>query len=135
MRMLDAFWGMLEQLQRKNGSIYVGQQPQGPFHVENDASSVVQRLIKPIDKSGRNITIDNFFTSIPLANDLFVNHRLTAVGTVRKNKPQIPQTISVVKDRPVHSSIFAYGKVPNNCTIVSLCPQERLKRSTTLHYV
>lgn len=109
--------------------VYVGQQPQGPFHVENYASSVVQRLIKPIDKSGRNITM------IPLANDLFVNHRLTAVGTVRKNKPQIPQIISVVKDRPVHSSIFAYGKVPNNCTMVSLCPQERLKRSTTLHYV
>lgn len=124
-------------MMEKKMEVYVGKQLQEPFHVENDASSVVQRLIKPIDKSGRNITIDNFFTSIPLANDLFVNHRLTAVGTVRKNKPQILQIISVVKDRPVHSSIFAYGKVPNNCTMVSLglCPQERLKRSTTLHYV
>lgn len=69
--------------------------------------------------------MDNFFTSIPLANDLFVlNHRLTAVGTVRKNKPQIPQILSVVKDRPVHSSIFAYGKVPNNCTMVSYVPKK-----------
>lgn len=50
--------------------------------------SIVKRMITPTSKSGRNLTIDN---SIPLSIDLFKNHRLTIVDTIRQNKREIPQ--------------------------------------------
>ena len=40
---------------------YPGKQPAGPFYLSNDAASVMKRLISTIDKSGRNITVDNYF--------------------------------------------------------------------------
>ncbi|CAI6376022.1 unnamed protein product [Macrosiphum euphorbiae] len=69
-----------------NMEIYVGTQPDGPFKFENKPSSIVKRMITPISKTGRNITIDNWYTSIPLVNELLENHNLTTVGTLRKNK-------------------------------------------------
>lgn len=70
--------------------IYCGQQADGPYKVENNPSSIVKRLILPIDKTGRNITMDNWFVSVPLVRDLLDNHKLTCVGTIRKNKREIP---------------------------------------------
>ncbi|XP_055016981.1 piggyBac transposable element-derived protein 4-like [Boleophthalmus pectinirostris] len=39
----------------------------------------------------RTVTCDNFFTSYELARRLFLERDLTLVGTVRKNKPWLPQ--------------------------------------------
>lgn len=107
-----------------NMEVYCGTQPEGPYCVKNDASSLVKRLLLPVDKSGRNVTTDNYFTSIPLANDLFVNHRTTMVGTVRKNKPQLPPEFKNVKDRPVFSTIFGFGANPNKTLLVSYVPKK-----------
>jgi hypothetical protein len=93
-----------------NMEIYAGKQPTGPFQKDNSASSVVKRLIQPIDKSGRNITMDNYFTSVPLANELYENHRLTIVGILRKNKQKIPPDFTNIKTRPIQSSMFTYIK-------------------------
>lgn len=103
--------------------IYAGKQPEGPFQIKNDAASVVMRLIEPISGTGRNVTTGNYFTSVPLANSLVENHRLTMIGTIRKNKPQVPPELLQVKQRPVKSSIFAYGVKPNNCLLVSYVPK------------
>lgn len=46
--------------------VYVGQQPEGPYKVSNSPSDVVYRLVDNIKNSGRNLTIDNWFTSVPL---------------------------------------------------------------------
>lgn len=104
--------------------VYCGKQPLGPFKVENDASSVVKRLLEPIDNTGRNLTTDNFYTSIPLANDLYVNHRTTMVGTIRKNKPQLPQMFTDVKNRPVLSSLFGFKHPPNQTLLLSYVPKK-----------
>lgn len=66
--------------------VYVGKQPDGPFHVDNSSKEVVWRIIELISGTGRNVTMDNFFTSIPLCDKLKNYHRLTLVGTVRKTK-------------------------------------------------
>ena len=118
-----------------NMEIYPGKQPAGPFYLPNDAASVVKRLISTIDKSGRNITVDNYFTSIPLANDLLVNHKLTMVGTLRKNKREIPGKFLNVKDRPTCSTMFAFGKDDNNCLLVSYIPKKNknVLMLSTLH--
>lgn len=107
-----------------NMEIYAGKQPDGAYQVPNDAASVVKRLIKTIDKSGRNVTADNYFTSIQLANDLLTDHKLTLVGTLRKNKREIPPRLLQVKDRPVQSSMFAFGVFPNRCMLASFVPKK-----------
>lgn len=53
-----------------NMEIYCGQQEEGPYKVGNSGKEVVLRLIKPISKTGRNVTCDNWFTSVTLAIEL-----------------------------------------------------------------
>lgn len=68
-----------------NLEIYCGSQPDGPYKFENPAKRVVERMIKPISISGRNVTVDNCFSSIPQCAILLQDHRLPLVGTKRKN--------------------------------------------------
>lgn len=107
-----------------NMEIYAGKQPPGPFQKDNSAACVVKRLIEPIDKSGRNITMDNYFTSVPLANEIYANHRLTIVGTLRKNKREIPPEFTNIKSRPLQSTMFAYGQHTNNSLLCSYVPKK-----------
>jgi len=102
--------------------IYAGQQPEGPYKVDNSASAVIKRLIPPISKSGRNITCDNWYTSFPLANDLLKIHNFTMVGTVRKNKREIPPLFTQkLKERLINSSIFGFQE---NMTLLSYKPKQ-----------
>lgn len=107
-----------------NIEIYAGKQPDGPYKVSNDAQSVVLRLIRHCSGTGRNVTADNFFSSIPLANTLLDQHRLTYVGTLRKNKREIPPFFVNSKTRPLHSSVFAWGVGSNKCMITSYVPKK-----------
>lgn len=77
--------------------VYCGKQPAGPYECENTPHAIVKRMVKHISKSGRNITCDNWFVSIPLAEDLLVNDKLTIVGTVRRNKREIPPFMTTLK--------------------------------------
>nr|CAI5843268.1 unnamed protein product [Callosobruchus analis] len=49
----------------------------------------VLKLSEPIHRTNRNITLDNWSTSVRLTNSLR-EVGLTVVGTLRKNKPEIP---------------------------------------------
>ncbi|KAJ8968536.1 hypothetical protein NQ314_002264 [Rhamnusium bicolor] len=53
-----------------NLEVYVGWQPDGSFAVSNSAKDVVKRLCQPIKGSGRNLTVDNGFTSVELLKNL-----------------------------------------------------------------
>jgi len=57
--------------------------------------------------TGRGVTKDNFFTSCELANFLLTKN-MTLVGTLRKNKPEIPSLFLSGKQREVFSSIFGF---------------------------
>ncbi|XP_032420180.1 piggyBac transposable element-derived protein 4-like [Xiphophorus hellerii] len=59
--------------------------------------------------------MDNFFTSVPLAEKLLKNN-LTIVGTLRQNKPDIPSIMKPSKSRELHSSEFGFH---GNMTMVS----------------
>ncbi|KAL4112702.1 hypothetical protein QTP88_016440 [Uroleucon formosanum] len=50
-----------------NMEVYCAKQPVGPYNISNSPSDVVMRLMNPILGSGRNLTTDNWYTSIPLA--------------------------------------------------------------------
>ena len=49
-------------------------------------------MVEPLYSSGRGVATDNFFTSVPLAEELLSN-RLPLIGTVRKNKPDTPDVL------------------------------------------
>jgi hypothetical protein len=65
--------------------IYVRRQPEGPYQLSNSPPDIVER-ISPISGSGRNVTVDNWFTSVPPAMKLLKDHNLALLGTIRKNK-------------------------------------------------
>lgn len=113
--------------------VYCGNQPNGPYRCSNKAQDIVKRLVQPITNSGRNVTCDNWFVSLPLATDLLENDNLTLVGTIRKNRKGIPEFMKVVKDRPIDSSIFAFRK---NVTLVSYKPKKNkiVLALSTLHH-
>ncbi|KAJ0172478.1 hypothetical protein K1T71_011617 [Dendrolimus kikuchii] len=48
-----------------NFEVYCGDQPEGPFHVSNKVADVTNRLLEPLIHMGRNVTMDNWFTSYP----------------------------------------------------------------------
>jgi len=104
-----------------NMEVYVGTQPDGPYKCDNSPASIVKRMIAPISKTGRNITMDNWYNSIPLSIDLLENHKLTIVGTIRKNKREIPQCFLDTKKRSLCSTIFGYGK---NILLLSYVPRK-----------
>lgn len=104
-----------------NMEIYAGKQPPGQYRSENSGLAVVSRLVQPISGTGRNITTDNWFTSLPLAETLKKDHKLTLVGTLRKNKREIPPEFLNVSHRPVPSSMFGFN---GGKTLLSYCPKK-----------
>ena len=61
-----------------NGKIYVGKQP-GAATEKNLGQNRVLYLTAPIQNTGRNVTMDDYFTGIQLAN-MMLHERLTIVG-------------------------------------------------------
>ncbi|KAJ8939253.1 hypothetical protein NQ314_011194, partial [Rhamnusium bicolor] len=87
-----------------------------PHKMENTPSCIVKRLIAPIDKSARNVTMDNWFVSDTLGKDLLEKHKITCVGTIRRNKREIPQEFLTTK-RKLCSTLFGFT---NNFTLFVL---------------
>lgn len=104
-----------------NLEVYVGTQPDGPYKINNSPNNVVTRLVQPIEGTKRNITIDNWFTSLPLVLQLLEDKKLTVVGTMRRNKTCIPKQFVDPKNRPINSSLFGFHK---DCTLTSYVPKK-----------
>lgn len=98
------------------GDVYLGRQP-GQQREIGQGARVVKDLTSPWRRSGRNVTVDNFFTSVPLAEDL-LNDGLTYVGTIRSNKPHLPDEMKANR-REQYSSMFGFH---NQLTLVSYIP-------------
>lgn len=102
-----------------NAFPYLGRQPTEKRQTQIGAK-VVLELLKPLYGSSRNVTMDNFFTSIPLAKELQAKN-LSLIGTLRKNKPEIPIEFQSNKNREVGSSLFGFQ---DGLTIVSFVPKK-----------
>ena len=79
-----------------------------------------QTLCNPVHDSGINVTIDNWFISTKLAEDLFLK-QITLLVTLRKNKADIPKPFATGKNREVLSSLFGFR---NRQTLVSYVPKK-----------
>ncbi|XP_014912949.1 piggyBac transposable element-derived protein 4-like [Poecilia latipinna] len=80
---------------------------------------------------GHNVTCDNFFTSYELGQQL-LKRKITMIGTVRKNKPELPPALLTTKERKVFSSKFAFTPTT---TLVSYLPKKNknVVLMSTLH--
>lgn len=99
------------------GIPYLGKE--GSTRSTNLAQNIVERLCQPYFNTNRNVTFDNFFTSMPLAETLLKNG-LTSVGTLRKNKKCIPKNFLPNKNRFPESNVFGFR---SNMTLVSYVPK------------
>lgn len=88
---------------------------------ENQGFRVVLDMVRPYFGSGRGVTTDNFFTSVPLAEEL-LRHGLTITGTLRANKKEIPAEFAPNSAREEQSSIFGFS---NDLTLVSYVPKKK----------
>lgn len=79
---------------------------------------VVLQLTEGLE--GRNVTCDNFFTSHELAIEL-KKRKMSIVGTIRKNRKEIPPVLVDMKKKPIHHSEFVFD-LQNKITMVSYVP-------------
>lgn len=99
--------------------IYSGKQA-GQGREQNQGERVVLQLTEDLKGSGRNVTVDNFFSSLSLAQKLS-KKQMTLLGTIRKNRTELPPEFVTVKGREVLSSLFAFR---DDATLVSYCPKK-----------
>lgn len=78
-------------------------------------------LTDTIKGSNRNCTMDNWFSSCEVAEKL-LERKLTMVGTMRKNKADIPKQLIETKGKEVNSSLFVFDP---NSTLVSYVPKKK----------
>ena len=102
-----------------NIQLYTGKQ-KGEPREQNQGTRVVMDMVKNLEKSGRNVTCDNFFTSFILGNHL-KQKNLTVLGTIRKNRKEIPQQLLTTKGRQKNTSLFAFNE---HGTMVSYVPRK-----------
>lgn len=72
-----------------NFEVYYRKQKAGPYDVCNKPYGIVQRLSQDIQRSNRNITMDNYYTTVPLVDDL-KKKGLIVISTLKANKREIP---------------------------------------------
>ncbi|XP_049306180.1 uncharacterized protein LOC125776692 isoform X1 [Bactrocera dorsalis] len=114
-----------------NAYIYYGKNSDGvnPSNAEKKLAvptQAVVRLSKNIEGTNRNITADNWFSSIQLVQ-ILKERGLTYLGTLRRNKREIPFEFLLNKNRLVESSIYAFTK---DMTLLSYVP--RVNRAVIL---
>ncbi|XP_033230174.1 uncharacterized protein LOC117181518 isoform X2 [Belonocnema kinseyi] len=94
-------------------------QPDGPYQLSNRPADVVERLVAPVEGSNRNLTIGSWYTSYSLARAL-LRKKITSIGTVSKNKPEVPLEFSPNRKKAVGSSVFGFRE---DATMVSYVPK------------
>lgn len=103
------FW-MLADVNSKyvlNAFPYLGKDEQRPQD-QNLGEYVVLRLAEPFLGAGRNITTDNFFTSLALARKLKAK-KTSLVGTLNRIRKEIPRSVKHTKDALHSSRLFKSG--------------------------
>jgi hypothetical protein len=106
------FW-MATDLDTKyvcSASPYLGKDPSRQKG-ERLAENVVMKLMEPFLDDGRNVTTDNFFTSLSLSHRL-LQRKTTLLGTVNKVRRELPQLAKDTAQREVFStSVLRSGSV------------------------
>ena len=87
----------------------------------NSSAQIVRNLTEHIRGSGRNITMDRYYTTVDLAEELVKERNLTMLGTLQSNRKGIPEEFKQAKGRDVHSTLFAFI---GECMLLSYVPKK-----------
>lgn len=103
---------------------YSGGYPQeperGPPHVHfGSVPEMVNFMVEELMGSGRNVTMDRFFTSTEVADNL-LSSRLTIVGTIDRRR-RMPEELKDPRGREEGTNLFAFN---GEKTLVSFCPKK-----------
>lgn len=80
----------------------------------------VIRLARPFEHTNRNVTADNWFSSVELVTEL-KKRGLTYLGTLKKNKREIPNAFLPNKNRASNTSLYGFT---NEITLLSYVPRK-----------
>lgn len=111
-----------------NIEIFVAKESGCLYKEEDEPSDIAKRLVLPISGSYRNVTFDSWFTDLNLALELLKNHQVTCIGSIRKNKQELPNEF-IKKRRQGHSCLIGFLK-DERCSLIS--HQEMDKRNIYL---
>lgn len=92
-----------------NGFPYLGKDDMRPGDVRV-SEHVVMKLAEPFLKKGRNITTDNFFTCVSLAEKL-KSADTSLVGTVNKARKEIPRDVQYSKAPLYDTKIMKHNSI------------------------
>jgi hypothetical protein len=110
-----------------NASVYIGKGSTTPGIPVTEFYSI--QMTAPIHGTNRNCTFDNWFTSIPTAQKLHDDHSVTVVGTLKKNKAEIPPSFVELRGREKNTAMFAFSGVK---TLLSYCPPKSTKKKIVM---
>ncbi|CAE1279103.1 unnamed protein product [Acanthosepion pharaonis] len=85
-----------------SGIPYLGKQGTRATEGQNLGHSFTEDLTQCYHNTKRNVTTENWFTSIPLIQVMLHNCAMTLIGTVRGNKSEIPEEM---KDKTAWAQI------------------------------
>jgi len=71
---------------------------------------VVRQLLQPLQCEGRNVTTENYFTSLVLARDLLKAKKATLIGTIRTNRVELPKEFAAPAGRELYSSLVGFNE-------------------------
>ena len=95
------------------GKPYLGKDPSRGRFI-NLPGDVCMALLQPYFKKGYNVTTDNYFTILKLAEELR-QRKTTILGTIQKQWREVPNTDLVMKDKSLHTSEI-YSS-PSGCSL------------------
>ena len=86
----------------------------------NSSAQNVRDLTEHIRGSGRNVTMDRYYTSVELAEELASERNLTVVGAIQPNRRHVPDAFKSATRREVFSTKFDFS---GDCLLASYVPK------------
>ncbi|KAL8591134.1 hypothetical protein ACOMHN_063758 [Nucella lapillus] len=101
--------------------VYTGKDMQAPIQQTPLGQRVVETLVQPYYRQYHHVYFDNYFTSVPLVENLLRNETYSC-GTIRTNRKGLPQEIKTVKFR---QSGQMMKKQKGGMHVVAWCEKKR----------
>jgi hypothetical protein len=122
------FWLTAKTFYTVSSKVYTGADTHAPgLPVPTQA---LLDLVSSVSGTNRNITTDNYYTSIPLPMEL-KSRKLTLVGKMKKNKACIRPTFLAKADEGTVQHAFDHA---NNFTLLNRCSKEKQEGRLPVHY-
>lgn len=112
-----------------NGFPYLGKDSQSQSNISL-SEHVVLRLISPYENKGRNVTTDNFFTTLKLAQTLKAKNT-SLVGTVKRSRREIPLSVKMSKSTLHSTTVLTHKDI--SLTVYQGKKEKNVLLLSTLH--